>query len=236
MLRFKVHQLQLGGKYYILLPKLSAGQVGLLRERFSDLGYEVESKGLLSGRSRKGVIQVDPSGLCWSASDPADAVLPAMPALLACPKETIPAGALKRLYYAKVSQGSRQPVIRFLPRMESGPLWRRLRSLGGCGLAPDEHLLLSALLKRSLAPCTLLTDYPTEGSSAKRFGTRTYFVSTLDPSEASATLRAVGERGIRNAYLPRDGLVSLNEPLLPEMELSVLFRELGEWCYFSPSG
>lgn len=232
MLQFEVHQLQLAGRHYLLLPKLNPGQMGLLRERFRNIGYGVTYDGHLKARSREGVVHIDPSGLCWSGSDPADAVLPAVPSLLALPKETTTARALARLYYAGVGRRRSLQEYRLLPRIESGPPWAKLRSLGYCGLAPDEHLLASAMLRRSGCRNSLLTDFPVEGSAVRRYGRRNYFVSDLPPSEASSSLRAIGDSKTRNAYLPRDGVLRLAGPLLRPAELSGVFEELGEWCSF----
>jgi hypothetical protein len=232
LLRFKVHQLQLGGKHYLLLPKLNAFQIEALAKRFTDIGA-VRRGAALVFSSREGKIRVSDEGLCWSSFDLSDAVLPAIPALLSCPKEKAPAETVMRKYSRAVK--SREGVtFRIFPRLESSSRWRELRASGGCALAPDEHALVSFLLERTRGKCKMVTDFLVEGSTPLVLGRKRYFDSSLAPDEAISTLRVVGERGQRNSYIPGDGSIGPTSSTPSLHDWFGLFADLGEWCPFTP--
>jgi hypothetical protein len=228
-----VHQFQLGGKHYLLLPKLNTFQIDILAKRFSEIG-SVRRASVLVAASREGTIRVSDEGLCWSSFDPSDAVLPAVPALLSCPKEKAPVGAVKGKYF-RTSKSKEGVTFHVLPRLESSSRWRELRASGGCALAPDEHALVSFLLKRTRGGCKMITDFVVDGSTQLVLGKKRYFESWLGPDGAITTLRVVGERGQRNSYIPRDGKIgpSPSSALGPHDWLR-LFADLGEWCSFTP--
>lgn len=233
MLRFKVHQLQLGGKHYLLLPKLNSFQVEILARRLAEIGT-VHIGAALVVSSREGTMRVSHEGLCWSSFDPSDAVLPAVPSLLSCPKEEVPVETVKGKYL-RASQSKERVTYQLLPRLESSSRWRELRASGGCALAPDEHALVSFLLERVRGKCQMITDFHVDGSTALVLGRRRYFKSRLGPKETTSTLRAAGERLQRNSYIPMDGRIDLGLPFAPSPDdWSGLFAELGEWCPFTP--
>jgi len=231
LLRFEVHQLQLAGKHYLLLPKLNSLQIGILTRRFSEIG-SVRKGTALAVVSSDGTIMVSDEGLCWSSFDPSDAVLPAVPAILACPKEEASLETVKRKYFVEF-RGKEGVVSRILPRLESSTRWRRLRASGGCALAPDEHAVLSFLLKRAVKDCEMVTDFHVEGSTPVVFGRRRYFDSWLDSVKAVSTLRVIDEGGLRNSYLPGDGKIGPTSAI-SRLDWLGLFAELGEWCPFKP--
>jgi hypothetical protein len=234
LLRFKVHQLKLGGKHYLLLPKLNRLQVGILEKRLAKSGFSVERGAVLTARSRQGAIYIAKSGLCWSFLDPSDSVLPAVPDLLASPREKVPLTSLKRAYLG-VSKSGRASVAHLFPRLERSSLWTKLRATDGCGLAPDEHAVASFVLERATGRCEILTDFFVDGAMPHIYGRRRYFDSMLEPDEAASALRQVEARHPRNSYLSREGTIVL-EGLRPfrELDWRALLEELGEWCFFTP--
>ena len=233
MLSFKVHQLQLGGRYYLLLPKLNSLQMEILAKRFAVIGA-VQRAAALRVNSKEGRIWVSETGLCWSSFDPSDAVLPAIPALLSCPKEEASMETVRSKYF-RASRSKEGTTFHFLPRLESSSRWRELRSTGGCALAPDEHAVVSFLLKRGGGNCKMVTDFLVDGSTPFVLGKKRYFDSRLSPDEAASTLRIVGERGQRNSYIPGDGKIGPSQSSGPDpYDWFGLFADLGEWCSFTP--
>lgn len=230
MLRFTVRQLESAGRHLLLLPKLNSSQLGVLADRLKEVGYTVEGSPLMKARSHEGSLTVDPKGLCWSALDPADAVLPAMPGLLAVPKEEISADEIRSLYY-KVAREGDTTLLRLTTRLEASATWDRLRGDGGCGLAPDEHLVATRLLEPLAGSCRVVTDFPVDGSIPCRVGRTTLFTSELPCPEAASTLRAEGEMKPRNSYLPRSGIVEIRSRGTPFLGDNAL-DDLGEWCSF----
>lgn len=229
-----VHQLQIRKTYFLLLPKLNSAQVRVLARRFADKGHSVQLSRLLSAKSKEGTIRIDQSGLCWSAFDPSDAVLPAIPDVLACPKERLPLEELQAMYF-KVARSGGRTTLRLAPRIESSSLWDALRSSGECGLAPDEHAVTSFLIHQARGRCSMLTDFLCDGSVMRVYGRRVYYDSTLGNAEAASTLRTVGEKASRNSYLQRDGTLRLTGTIPPSRKRLVeLFEGLGEWCFFNP--
>lgn len=232
MLRYKLHRLELNSGTFLLLPKLTPGQVDLLRNRLASLGFKVSGSSRVAAIRPGQTIRVNPVGFCWSNLDPTDAVAPAIPDLLAAPSRQVSFDALKNVYF-RSERGVTNPTVRFTPRVEGGSLWTELRASGACGLTPDEHSVVGSVLGSSSGGCRLLTDFPVEGSHVRIIGKKQYYDSALDPVEANSTLRVVGARGERNAYLPRDGIVHLDSLRIPRREDWLrAFDDLGEWCYF----
>ncbi|HYB06788.1 MAG TPA: hypothetical protein VEB87_01385 [Nitrososphaerales archaeon] len=234
MLSFKVYQFHVLGRYYTLLPKLTPPQVRSFAGRLKRNGFHVEPSPTLTARSREGVVHVGESGLCWSSFDPSDSILPAIPEVLAFPKQTIPLRELRRKYFSQTKSGA-NTVVHFSIRMESASLWRALRASGECGLAPDEHAVASFILRHSEGTCELVTDFPAAGSVPLMCGRKRYFISSLGKIEAALTLRDAGEKNVRNSYVRRDSTIGLEAISLSRDDLLRLFEELGEWCFFSPS-
>jgi len=233
LLRFKVHQFQLGGKYYLLLPKLNSLQIETLARRFSEIGT-VRRGATLALSLRDGTIRVSDEGLCWSSIDPSDVVLPAIPALLSCPREEVSIETIKSKYF-RTSRSKEGATFHFLPRLEYASRWQELRASDGCALAPDEHTLVSFVLVRYTGNCEMITDFYIDRSAALVLGRKRYFNSRLDPDEAASTLRVVGERGRRNSYIPKDGKIGPSpSSTRNEKDWVDLFAELGEWCPFRP--
>jgi hypothetical protein len=235
LLPFKVHQLQLGGRHYLLLPKLNTMQAEILESRLVKSGFSVERGEVLTARSRQGAIHVAKSGLCWSSLDPSDWVLPAIPDLLASPKERTSLASLRSLYLSLPRSGASK-AIRLFTRVECGPLWLKMRASDGCGLAPDEHAVATFLFNRTDRRCALLTDFFVDGATPRICGRRRYFDSDLKSDEAVATLRVVGRRGIRNSYVNKEGTFRLaGLRAVRQLDWESLFEELGEWCFFTAS-
>jgi hypothetical protein len=234
LLSFRVHQFQLSGRHYLLLPKLNSAQIQRLSRRFADEGYAVRQGPILSAKLKGRTIHVDPAGLCWSTVDPADAVLPVIPELLRTPKETVPLRTLEAIYF-RIGYGERPMVVRLATRMESSPLWKDLRSSGECGLAPDEGAVVSFITSKTPGTCSMLTDFAVEGSTPRICGRKQYFESDLDGRQVEETLRSAGDPGRRNSYVQQHGVLRLSGLLhLFRDDLRSLFRGLGEWCFFTP--
>jgi len=235
LLRFKVHQLELGGRHYLLLPKLNARQVDILGQRLEGLGFSVHQGELLRAKSKQGTVTVSPAGFSWSTFDPSDTVLPAIPNLLSVAKERISLDALKGRYL-RVQGSPGASTVHLSLRLESSPLWEKLRASGECGLAPDEHTLASFLIRRVEGRCGLITDFPADDPTPHLFGRKRYFESMLEPEEAASTLRVAGGRGARNSYVVRGGAIRLRGLLsLARRDWLDWFAELGEWCFFTPN-
>ena len=234
MLRFKAHQVQVGRRRYILLPKLNSGQLLKFADRLTRVGYRMTRSGSLKARSGRDFIHVYPEGVCWSTVDPSDAVLPVISEILESPKEQMELAALKTMYLRLVRSG-RAVAAGMSARIESYSIWDRLRAADGCALAPDEHAVASFLMSNCEA-CDLLTDFFAEGSLARWCGRKRYYASILDGAQAAATLRVVGTRATRNSYVHRDGHLRLRGFATPSREAWLeLFGELGDWCSFAPS-
>jgi hypothetical protein len=229
VLPFKLHSLSIGGKHYLLLPKLNAKQMKIIAERLVRKGFSVDLASMLQAKSRGHSIVVDPAGLCWSSMDPDDTIIPAIPDLLSCPKQSIPLRDLEGLYLRRGTSFAKMRT-----RLESGCHWDSLRANDESGLTPDERSVVLALLK-SMATCRLMTDFVREGQTPQIFGRRRYFETSVDFEEAASTLRTAGERHHRNSYLPRDGIFGFSRGESPRAFGRTL-PELGEWCFYTPTG
>ena len=233
LLRFRAHQFCLRRTHYLLLPKLNPAQLQIVVRRLARLGDVKDRAGSISARVAEGMIHVDPAGLCWSRFDPSDAILPVMPDVLSCPKAKASTDELMGKYVRARTSG-RAMSVRFSTRLESEPRWRALRASGECALAPDEHEVAVAMLRRAGGNCRLVTDYPESGSVQMRIGNRRYFESVIKSAEAVSNLRVTGTRGPWNSYLLPDGTLGLaaRQGLLDELGAR-LSDALGEWCYFT---
>jgi len=204
----------------------------ILAKRFAVIGT-VRRTSPLVVTSKEGTIWVSEMGLCWSSHDPSDAVLPSIPALLSCPKEEASMETVRSKYF-QASKSKDGTTFHFLPRLESSSRWRELRASGGCALAPDENALVSCLLEKARGKCEMITDFVVDGSTPIVLGRKRYFDSKLDPAEAAATLRAVGEQGQRNSYIHGDGNLRLTSSSgISRHDWTDLFSDLGEWCPFT---
>jgi hypothetical protein len=206
----------------------------VLAKRLAEKGPVDRRSGVLSVGLAKGVIHVDPRGICWSTLDPGDEILPAIPAMLEVQKEKKPLKELAELYFQGANSRGKT-VVRLSTRVESSTLWKGLRASGECGLTPDEFAVTLFLLRQAIGECELVTDYPTDGSIMKIYGRRRYFVSRIGANEAGSTLRQTGKRNSRNSYIPMDGVLIFDNLTIPsKQELSSLLASLGEWCPFLP--
>jgi hypothetical protein len=232
LLPFKVHQLLLKGRHYILLPKLNPGQMQAFVRRFEEKGWAVERAGFLTAKLRKVAIHVVPSGYCWSSHDPSDMVLPAIPEILSCPKERAPLAKIEEMYY-RISNVNGQAVVHLSSRIESTSLWGELRSAGECALSPDEHAVASFMIARAKGTSRMLTDFPVAGSVPKIYGRKRFYESNLNREAALSTLRVAGMRAAESSYLRRDGILALGSVSLPTRDVRLgLIDELGEWCSY----
>jgi len=234
LLRFKVFQFHLGGRHYLLLPKLNSIQMRAFARRFETKGYSINIGEAITARSGESIVHVLPAGFCWSSSDPSDAVLPAIPDILSFPKEASPLRKIESKFW-KMASAKGDAVVRLTRRIEAYSLWDKLRASDQCGLSPDEHAVARFMMGRANRNCSVLTDYPTDVSVPKILGRRRFFDSSLSPGEAIATLRVAGGRDTRNSYLKRDGVMALGSITPPNRDdVLGLIEDLGEWCYFVP--
>ena len=234
MLTYEPVQLSIGSVEYLLLPKLVPLQMQILAARLSSVGFRVSGGPVITGRRQGQVIRVGQAGLCWSNGDPSDAIAPAIPDLLRVEKRPARASTIVRMYLQETPSGG-STSYRLRPRVESGPLWTKLRGAGTCGLAPDEQAILKAVFASAEGYCSVLTDFPVQGSEVRMIGHRQYYDSFLSCSEASATLRVAGKRGVRNSYLLKDAGVSLGAgKRLSRLQWIGVLKDLGQWCYFDP--
>jgi hypothetical protein len=186
-------------------------------------------------RSKEGTIHVDPQGLCWSTSDPADLVLPIIPDLLESPKGPIPLRELSRMYY-RTGRSRGRAVVRFTSRHEASATWDALRANGECGLSPDEHAVVSTVLRLAGGRCTILANFPFDGAASRICGGKQYYEGPIDSKEAASTLSQAGGSLRRSSYVPRDAILAFDHEIsLPESPLASLISDLGEWCFFTPS-
>ena len=232
---FKIHHILLGGRHYLLLPKLATAQVQVFVKRFEKLGCRVRVAGSVTATTKEGAVHISPSGYCWASFDPSDAVLPAIPSVLDAPKERVPLESLRSMYFRSARAG-RGTIALLQTRVESSSLWDGLRAAGECGLTPDEHAIASLILRRTEGECEVVTDFPAEDSAPRICGRKRYYVSSIEAGEALATLRVAGARGPRNSYLKRDGTLGLGRFRPPtRQEWLDLFEGTGEWCSFAPA-
>jgi hypothetical protein len=234
MLRFRLHQVQLGRWSHTLLPKLNEKQVSSLSDRLTNKGFKVRGTSTLIAKTKEMTIHINPSGHCWSSSDVGDSIVPIIPEILDIPKQVVPLEELLS-YYFRIKKSGDLAVVRTAPRLESGNDWKALRASGRCALTPDERAVISMVIENS-GGCTLLTDFPVTASQVRIIGNGRYYESLPGPRLAVATLREVGGKGVRNSYLPGDGLLRLDSFRLPSLPRQrEVLEGLGDWCYFTPN-
>jgi len=232
VLRYRVHQLQIQGRNYLLLPKLNSAQMQILANRLTSQGFNVQRTGPILAKSKEGTVHVDPAGLCWSILDLDDLVLPVIPRILACKKEQVPLKVLDDSYYKLViSEG--KTMVRMATRVESSSNWDTMRASGDCGLTPDERLV-SSYFMQTIGNCAIMTDFPSSRSDPIIYGRRRYYEASMDGKEASSMLRVAGEKQPRNAYLPRDATLRFDgRVLISRRKIAEVLNGLGEWCYLA---
>jgi hypothetical protein len=136
-------------------------------------------------------------------------------------------------YYRTKSAG-RQSFVKFTPRMESLSLWRELRMTGESGLSPDEALAIYHVLSPRNGRVEVVTDYPSANSKLLQIGNRMFYSSFLEVREFLSNLSIANEKKTRNAYLPRNPIVTVERlASAAEVPSKNLSNELGEWCYIS---
>jgi len=233
LLRFKFVQLELGDRFYLPLPKLTPDQMKTIRRRLKLIGFKTSQLGVLKAAAGATRIIVNPRGLSSSNRDMTDVIAPVIPELLSAGRRTVSSRTLRNEYFVAARQDGAL-VVRLSPRLESSSPWEQLRAADSCALTPDEHAVYSALLSSSEVTTPLVTDFPTRHSRVRRIGRRQYYDSRPSPSEAASTLRQIGSRGVRNTYLPKSAVIRLTSVSPARDWASEVFRELGDWCFFSP--
>jgi len=234
VLRFSLHEVKIGSRFYLLLPKLNPRQMLTIELRLRAQGFSVRADPQIIAKKDREILHCLSSGLCWSGTDPSDALIPVIPELLASPKDEVSVSALKEIYFGMVKSGS-AAMVRFLPRMEGGPTWRLLRAMGACSLAPDELAVLDFLLEHASGGCNLVTDFPAPRVRKRIIHGRQFYETNLPVADARSTLASVGSQADRNSYLPKRGILKLSTFNHPSRrEYLELFESLGEWCYFQP--
>jgi hypothetical protein len=234
LLGFRFQQFELGGRYYVPLPKLTSLQVEIINQRLKAVGFRTSAAGILRAAKESLAVTVASEGLCWSNHDLTDILVPVVPSVLTSKKRPVSIRSLADKYFGAKRQDD-GVLLRLSPRLETSSLWRFMRAADSCALTPDEHAVFSFLLRHSSLESEILTDYPTEGCRVRRIGRKQYYSSRISGEEAADTLRDLGTRGSRNSYLPRDSLLRLSSLGVRLGELSDVLRGLGEWCYFTPS-
>jgi hypothetical protein len=206
----------------------------VLGRRFQRLGRVRMSSDHLSAELRSGVLHVVSSGLCWSRIDPADFILPIIPDILSVSKNDIPSKEDLESMYFRTSRESGVFRIHLRVRLERSSTWSALRALGECALAPDEHAVVTHLLRSSRGSCRVLTDFPGHCSKLVVYRGKRYFDSRVEATYAAETLRHTDEGSARNSYVPRNGVLELRgASCLERRTIADLFESLGEWCSFS---
>ncbi|MDA4122782.1 MAG: hypothetical protein OK456_06340 [Thaumarchaeota archaeon] len=235
MLLYRVHQIHLEGldRYYLPLPKLNTSQLSYLSQNLQNRGFRVKVGPRLLRASASSInLSVDPGGLSWSSKEVLDAITPAIPRLLAFPRETVAGGPLDKhlLYFRAKRVRGRKYDVHLFTRMESLHTWTELRKEGLCGLTPDEKKVIGSLLASAEGTVECLTDYVSEDSSPVQFERRQYYRSTIPVAEFLSTLRSVSEASKRNSYLPRESILRVT---LDETTAQPSLDGLDEWCYLS---
>jgi len=238
LLRFQLQQIHILslGRYFLPLPKLTDLQLKLLSAHLEGRGFSVRpgsgprKRIALKGAQR---IAIDGRlGLASSGDDLLDAIAPAVPELLASPKEgvgKIASDGAARYFSLKRSGASVE--LQLFPRLESLRTWTFLRKDGMCGLTPDEASVLKQLLGRAspTSQVECVTAGPRQGSTPLQVGRKVYYKSAVAVTEFLSSLRTVGSgRADSASYLPRDSVMELRGA---QVETRIRMEELGEWCY-----
>ncbi len=233
MLRFALHQLHVPslGRYFLPLPKLTEAQLKRLSAHLEARGFSVR---LGSGSGRRVAVKGHQRialdgvlGLAGSGADLLDALAPAVPDLLASPREGVGGAAS---YYSLKRTGA-AAVLQFFPRLESLRVWTCLRREGTCGLTPDEAAVLRRLLGKASRSSQIrcVTATPKTGSRPLQLGRKVYYESSLPVSEFLASLRTIDSGEADSAsYLPRGSVIELPGV---RVDSSLAVEEVGEWCY-----
>jgi hypothetical protein len=231
-LKYKLCSFELANRTYLLLPKLNAFQTKLVASRLASIGFELRPGRILVAKKAHQMIFVSTSGYCWSNQDPYDAIVPLIPELLTSAKELIGQGPLLGMYFHRKDEAGGM-FVRLTSRVEQGPLWRKLREMDLCGTTPDELLVYSRILEAAIGGCSLLTDFPTDGSKSSIIGRRLYYESWLPATECISLIRTACERGERNAYFPKSGVIKFERlRRFSKRDMVEIVSNLGEWCQF----
>lgn len=232
MLQFKFEQLEVRGRFYVPFPKLTSTQIRVVANRLRAIGFQTNETDPLHARKGDNSITVEARGLCYSNADPADALAPVIPDILAAEKAIVPFGRLREQYFL-VKRAGAGATLKLRPRLESSSLWDELRASDSSGLTPDERAVYAPLLSGEVVGCRILTDYPTDDCTVTRIGRRRYFNSEAAGSEAAINLREIGVKRPRNSYLPRGSIIRVDGYLRQEGELRHVLDGLGDWCFFT---
>ncbi len=122
MLEFRLHEFRLGNRFYVLLPKLGRLQSEALAKRLTDKGFAVRRYSELVASKKGAVLHVNPAGFCWSNVDSGEALAPAIPGILALPKETTTLEDLRNRYFT-MGRSEGTVAVRFSTRIESSSDW-----------------------------------------------------------------------------------------------------------------
>jgi len=233
MLRFKFNQLELRGKYYVPLPKMTRVQTEVIGARLRVLGFKVSGEEKLKADMGSATITLEGRGLCWSNRDLTDILAPSVPHILTMGEE---ATSLRRICaeYFQVKREGARAILRLVPRLESSTIWADLRATDSCALTPDEHAVYSFLLSHSAVSSEILTDFPIEGCKLRLVGKKLYYSGGVRGAEAAAALREIGVKNPRNSYLPKESILSLSAFRVSKKALISVMRGLGEWCFLTP--
>lgn len=226
MLKYEVRQLYLADKerYYLPIPKLNLDQFRSMADDLRSRGFSVAPGDKLTARLDDSRVVISRTGLAWSSSELLDAVVPSVARLLDTPKAAPESGA----YFAAKKTTDGFEIQLFL-RLEGLGLWSSLRRQDGCGLTPDEALVIETLVGDSNEHVDCVTDYPTDGCSAMQVGRHQYYRSSIPAKEFATRLRTISRKSSRNVYLPRTSIIRiLTSSITVGASLS---DELGEWCY-----
>jgi hypothetical protein len=238
LLRFELQPLFVPSldRYFLPLPKLTGAQLTLLSAHLEGRGFTVRLGSAPSKRiALKGTqrIAIDGAlGLAGSGADLLDALAPAIPEVLASPREGVEEVIANRAArYFSLRRSGASAELQLFPRLESLRTWTCLRKDGLCGLTPDEAAVLKHLMgsasRSSQVECVTAT--PRRGSTPLQVGRKVYYKSALPVAEFLSSIRTIGSGQADSAsYLPRNSLVSLHGV---RVDIRVRAEEVGEWCY-----
>jgi hypothetical protein len=232
LLLFKFHQIELHGRWFVLLPKLTHSQLETLAERLRGLGFKTAGQDPLRATKDRTRIVLERRGLCSSNRDLLDVLAPAIPSILETGTEAVSLRELCGAYFRIKTEGG-STVLSLLPRLESSSTWDALRVSGSCGLTPDEKAVYSFLVSRPGIRSRILTNYPSDECSVRMIGRKQYYSCSVEGPEASFNLCEVGVAKSRSAYLPRDSIIRFSPFVLGEGSLRSVLAGLGEWCFLT---
>jgi len=234
MLEFHLNCIRLSGRFILLLPKMTPGQIEIVLDRLTSIGLKIQRGGTLKGKMGRQSFQLNANGWCSSNFDSTDVIAPIIPCLLGTAKEPCTSEEAGKLYFRR-EKTDRELIMKFVSRIESGTLWTRLREAGECAVTPDEHAVFSGILREMPGRFAMVTDFPSRGAKRMFIGGRMYFAAMLTGTEAASTLRSIDSKHERNSYLPRNGIIRVRySPRVSIREPD--FYDFGEWCSFRPQG